>query len=480
MFKKFKRWLTQKGSLNPNKIAKKEQAKYAAIILFILGVALAFYMFSSEKKEVLQKKEVSSFDGSFDSVFNQASDEALIEKQQHELDELKNEVAKTNKKQKALQKKEASHEDSSLLEEMKQKLMQLEEDNKNTKEALARTLIKKERKNYNTPQDIRRRMRAKEDIEREWLLKSGLETVQFNHRQKNKDIRNSKNYVWAGSFVQGTLLTGIMGDAGINGSKNMGTVLIRLDSEGIMPNDKQSHLKGCSAIASSFGDLSATSVVLHLETLSCAGSIVNFEQKVYGSVFDGDAMPDLRGTAILKTKPLLTYSAAAGILAGIGDGLRNVGTLQSVTPATGSITTYNSVSSIAQSAAGGGISNPANRISDYVMKIADIYHPLVVARPGRHVSLLFTKGFWIDKEHQVYESEKSLDDKEGQQSPSVITTISHGSDSYDAPITEESKDLTDNAPNLSSNIENKRAEELFLQQNGLPIPEVPHQEGVNR
>ena len=69
------------------------------------------------------------------------------------------------------------------------------------------------------------------------------------------------------------------------------------------------------------------------------------------------------------------------------------------------------------------MSNPANRISDYIMKIADIYHPLVVARAGRHVSVLFTKGFWIDKEHQVYESQKALDETHTQTESN--TAVSH-------------------------------------------------------
>jgi len=56
------------------------------------------------------------------------------------------------------------------------------------------------------------------------------------------------------------------------------------------------------------------------------------------------------------------------------------------------------------------------------MKIADIYHPLVVARAGRHVSVLFTKGFWIDKEHQVYESQKALDETHAP--PESNTTVS--------------------------------------------------------
>lgn len=257
------------------------------------------------------------------------------------------------------------------------------------------------------------------------------------------------------------MLSGAKGDAGINGSKNMGTALIRLDSDGVMPNNRHSRLSGCLAIVSTYGDLSDDAVVMHLETLSCAKPNLSFEQKVYGSVYDLDAMEDLRGTSILKTKPLLEYSAAAGILAGFGDGLKNLNTAQTINPGAGTITTYGQATTLAQSAAGGAVSNPANKISDYIMKIADIYHPLVVARAGRRVSVMFTKGFWIDRAHQTYESGKSIDDQSAKNESGITTTISRaGSESVPIGRGEHS------TPNSSYQSETQTAQQ-FLNQNGL-------------
>ena len=174
-----------------------------------------------------------------------------------------------------------------------------------------------------------------------------------------------------------------------------------------MPNGVKSRLKDCMVIISSYGDLSGDSAVIHLRTLSCASKKINFEKKVYGTVFDTDSMQDIRGTSILNTKPLLGYTAAAGLLAGLGDGIKSVGSAQSIN-SNGSVTSFGT-DSLARGAIGGALTNPANKISDYVMKIADIYHPLVVVRGGRKVTVQFTKGFWIDKAHQVYESGLSID-----------------------------------------------------------------------
>ena len=350
----------------------------------------------------------------------------MIEKQQSQIDEIKD-LIKRNEK---TQLNDSTEETKTLLLKMQEKLSILEEQNKKTNEQLQVALLQNaqhQAQNVQPPtrEEMAARLKQKQQAEREIYSHAGLETVHFKGIKKDKfEKHTANNYVWAGTFVEGVLLTGIIGDAGINGSKNMGTAMIRLTSNGIMPNEQRSRLEGCFVLVSTFGDLSGSSVVLHLETISCAGKSINFEQKAYGSVFDLDAMQDLRGTSILKTKPLLSYTAAAGALAGIGDGLKNYGVAQTVNPGAGTVTMYGTGQAIAQSAAGGALSNPANRISDYVMRIADIYHPLVVARAGRRVSVLFTKGFWIDKEHQVYESGKAIDENHVQNEPGVVTTVS--------------------------------------------------------
>jgi conjugal transfer pilus assembly protein TraB len=180
-------------------------------------------------------------------------------------------------------------------------------------------------------------------------------------------------------------------------------------------------------------------------------------------------MQDLRGTPILKTKPLLSYSAAAGIIAGVGDGLQKYGSAQTIN-SNGSLTTF-SASNIAQSAAGGAISNPANRVSEYIMKIADIYHPLVVARAGRKVSLLFTKGFWIDRKHQVYESGKALDNRNAEREVRVSTSNSP-SDSPDYVETETEGRSYNPSANQSNYADKSSAgaESAFLAENSPNQP----------
>ena len=470
MKKIIKKFIKEKSN-NPNKIAKREQTIYAIILLMICMVSYAFYVKKTHKVEVTSTKENTKLDGSFDKVFNQLSDEALIEKQQDEIDSLKDKVLMNEKKINMREEKEKENNSKDVILEMNKKIAKLEQDYQQTKDALAMALLQsQEKKQMNLDEKKINEINNKNSIqlERALLLKSGLETVQF--KSSDTAMRTEKNYVWAGTFVTGVLLTGLIGDAGINGEKNMGTAMIRLTSRGIMPNNKQSNLEGCFALASSYGDLSSDTVVLHLETLSCAGDNINFEQKVYGSVFDLDAMQDLRGTSVLKAKPLLSYSAAAGILSGLGDGLKNAGTLQTVTPGTGTVTTYNSARTILQSAAGQGMTNPANKISEYIMKIAEIYHPIVLAKGGRKVSIMFTKGFWIDKAHQE-NGDKSQNANE-KHAESTMTSVSHseGNTAFNDNENTNKVNMPSDLVPLSELNTNKNAEKIFLEQNAPTQP----------
>ena len=95
-----KKWIAQASQFNANKLAKKEQIKNAAVLLLIAGFSGGFYYYSSHEKKPSVKSEAPQFDGTFDSTFSQGSDEALIEKQQKQIDELKN-LMETNTKNQA-------------------------------------------------------------------------------------------------------------------------------------------------------------------------------------------------------------------------------------------------------------------------------------------------------------------------------------------------------------------------------------------
>lgn len=338
MLDKFKT-IFASNSDNPNVDAKREQIRTALVIALIALCAYGFYLWSSHKaKPKSLHQEALHFEGTFDSHFDEYSDEALIAQQQAQIDAIKSMVIEKRKTDKSPNEEQLTRE---LVKSLSKKIADLEQENKKTQSSLKLALLSARQKQSSLalgpPSRKEQHFRQKQKSRMRYQS-AGLETISFHHTKKRVTTRSAQNYVWAGTFVSGIMLTGVMGDAGLNGAKNTGNVLIRLDENGTMPNGRVSHLKDCFVLGSSFGDLSGDSVVIHTETLSCAGRL-NFEKHVYGSVFDRDAMQDLRGTAILKTKPLLGYTAAAGLLAGIGDGLQNYGSAQSIN-SNGSLTTF--------------------------------------------------------------------------------------------------------------------------------------------
>ncbi|STX81257.1 putative conjugative transfer protein TraB [Legionella busanensis] len=464
---------------NINMRAKREQTITALSIACVCISFYGFYLYTTKHrvKPILANQEIA-FDGVFDSKFSQDSDEAVLLKQQKEIDELTARFKKTEENLKSppiVTSFKEDEETKKLVQALSEKLNQLEKENIHIFEKLQVAMLKGQQASLGvrppTKEEMAEKLRRKALNKRSYYQNAGLETVRFNSSRKGSFERRPDNYVWAGTFVSGIMLTGVMGDAGVNGQKNTGTVLIRLDENGTMPNGKRSRLKDCFVLGSSYGDLSGDSVVIHTETLSCASNDLNFEIKVYGSVYDQDAMQDVRGTPILKTKPLLEYTAAAGLIAGIGDGLSNYGSIQSINP-DGSLSKI-SPSSIGRMAAGGAIINPANKVSEYIMKITDIYHPLVVARAGRRVSVMFIKGFWIDKAHQKFESEKAIDNEQAQLEEKAVTTTITRVNSHNELINSNvnqpvfakiNQEIAEKQKTLS--LDKSNAEQSFLAQKG--------------
>jgi len=403
-------------SSNGNKNAKSEQIKMALGLAVIVGICVGVYFYTS--KPVAHKKVVHHhFAGAFDDKVGFEFDHARIVELQRGLDS-------ANTKLNAFKKAQSTHSGTSEADSDVRTQKQIEQLQKQV--AALTDALKQQASNVSR---IKSNTRSDKPTHKKPFEKDTSNASKYSENQNKTNAmpvintmgiedesifypedstqakRDSENYVWAGSFANGYLLTGIIGDAGTNSTKNTGTVAIRLTENGTMPNGTHSHLKGCVVLGSTYGDLSSDSDVIHLETLSCAGKKYSFEKKVYGSVFDLDAMQDLRGIPVLKAKPILGYAAVAGLISGIGAGVSASGTNTSVT-GSGVIQTP---ASVFRSGLGQGISKPADKITDYLMAIANMYHPIVVAHAGRKVTVLFQAGFWIDKAHQGFESMKSID-----------------------------------------------------------------------
>lgn len=429
-----------KKSTNGNKNARAEQIKAAALIIGVGMVCLGLYYWDSKPVVVHHKKE-HHFAGVFSGNVDQDYDHERVIALQNQIDKTNSALSKMAKEKAQIAQGPISS-DSRLAKQIEI----LQREVAALKAAKAKVPAHRlEHQDNHHSSDQQQAFSQAPTNRQQYLNKTntpptepminigGIDDVIIHYPDAKRSERNPSNYVWAGTFANGYLLTGIIGDAGTNATKNTGTVAIRLIDNGTMPNDQHSHLNGCTVLASTYGDLSADTAVVHLETLSCAGKKYSFEKKVYGSVFDLDAFQDLRGQAVLKAKPILGYAAVAGLISGIGQGISSSGQTTQVTGA-GVVSTPTSAM---RSGIGQGISKPADKITDYLMQIANLYHPIVRVHAGRKVIVLFQAGFWIDKKHQDFESMKSIDTGKSVSHTSTHQGISLNSNHFNQEFSKE-------------------------------------------
>jgi conjugal transfer pilus assembly protein TraB len=405
-------------SPNPNQKAKHQQFKIVGITAVFMILAYLAYHFIWSDQPIKKTHAPSSpqFAGVFDSDIGQNYDHAKVETLMDNYDQA---TQRLNTLDKKLTKSLRHPTPPSVPVAIDQQLQQLKQEQMHLKQTLAQ--LAKQPASASAPASTAKHPPSAPPegatiASEQQTINAGIEDQVITYADHQHTVRNANNYVWAGSFANGYLLTGIVGDAGTESTKNTGTVAIKLTTDGTMPNGTTSHLKDCVVLGSTYGDLSSDSDVIHLETLSCAGKQYSFEKKVYGSVFDLDAMQDLRGLPVLKAKPILGYAAAAGLIAGIGDGL-SASSTQTTTTGAGIVSTP---TSILKSGLGAGISKPADKITDYLMAIANMYHPIVVAHAGRKVTVLFQAGFWIDKKHRAFQSMSSINQGESRVTKTIV------------------------------------------------------------
>ena len=148
IFEKLKSLALTKGQ-NVNKSAKKEQLRYATLVILVFIAAIVFYKISASEHKDNAKAEELAFDGVFDHVFTQNSDEALIAKQQLEIDKI-SDTLKAKEKAETEKSANDSNETKALMQDLSAKLKLLEDENKQINEKLQLTLLQNSQTNTMT------------------------------------------------------------------------------------------------------------------------------------------------------------------------------------------------------------------------------------------------------------------------------------------------------------------------------------------
>ena len=216
---------------------------------------------------------------------------------------------------------------------------------------------------------------------------SNINAVSFAY--KKQDLLKANDYVPSGTFVSAIILGGADSDASVNGqSKNNGVMLFKLISDGQLPNSAHANLKGCFVTGSSYGDISSERAFVILDRLSCApkGKPI-IDKAVTGWAFFGGKV-GIKGKPLMRDNKVMQWAGVSGAMSGIAS---VAGSLQNTNGAAGNAATL---------AASGGITKASEVLSNYYVKRAEQYHPVIQVGAGSIVTIVFKDGFELKSDSQ--------------------------------------------------------------------------------
>ena len=350
-----------------------------AVIVLVMGVGI---LLVPKAKRPVNEVATLNLTGIVDVSFSEANAESALTAQQAELESLKQQMQEL-KNVMVNHDKEAAQTLSTLVaEKLKEsQSVSLTQNNNSTTDASSALQIG----NLKSMANLK------------------LHSVSFRYGSKTLKTDNRlspAHYVPSGTFVRAVVLGGADADASVNGqSKNNGVMLFKLLQPGTLPNGQRSHLQGCFVTASSYGDISSERAYVILDRISCAQpgqSII--DKAVTGWAFFGGKV-GIKGVPLMRDNKIMQWAGISGAMSGIASAAQYAQSVQSINPLGASITVPST--SVAPYAAYGGASKAAEVLSNYYVKRAEQYHPVIQVGSGNLVTIVFKEGFFLEPDEAL-------------------------------------------------------------------------------
>lgn len=214
--------------------------------------------------------------------------------------------------------------------------------------------------------------------------------------------RPTAEYVPAGSYAEAVVLAGADTSAGVQAQGDPRPVLIRLTSpaygaavDGVA---SRSDIEGCTVTGAAYGDLSSEKVYVRLQTMACAGEAPGtvIETPVSGFVA-GAGKAGVRGPVVSREGALVQRAFLSGLFSGFGQGVNQAFRPQAVLAGGGTATFENTdLDDIGRAGLGAGAGTAGEQISDYLIRRAEQYQPVIQLAAGTPVTVVFLEGAWLD------------------------------------------------------------------------------------
>ncbi|RXJ10733.1 F-type conjugal transfer pilus assembly protein TraB [Lelliottia nimipressuralis] len=212
------------------------------------------------------------------------------------------------------------------------------------------------------------------------------------------DLITKPKFPWihSGSFAEAIVIEGADANASVTGNKNTVPMQIRLTGKVQMPNDREYDLRGCFVTLEAYGDVSSERAEVRTRSISCEIGEDTIDQKIAGHVgFMGKN--GIKGEVVMRNGQILLYAGTSGFIDGIGKGIESASSTSVGVGATASP----SAADIIGSGVGGGTGSAAKTLSDYYIKRAEQYHPVIPIGAGNEVTLVFQDGFQLESVQEL-------------------------------------------------------------------------------
>ncbi|MGU9868270.1 F-type conjugal transfer pilus assembly protein TraB [Kluyvera ascorbata] len=237
-------------------------------------------------------------------------------------------------------------------------------------------------------------------------MTGGLSTTRFSYDSLKKKPTKLP-WIPSGSFSDAVMIEGADANASVTGQQNTQPVTIRLLGNIQMPNNKEYSADGCFVVGEIWGDISSERGVVRTKSISC----VLKNGKHVDMAFDGhvsyQGKGGVRGKPVMRNGMIVGYAGAAGLLSGFGEGIKSAATPSVGLGATADVT----AGDVLKQGFGGGASKAADTLSQYWIKRAEQYHPVIDIGAGNFVTVVFQKGFRLETLEDTDE-EKAKDESQ--------------------------------------------------------------------
>jgi len=236
-------------------------------------------------------------------------------------------------------------------------------------------------------------------------LKVGIVIDNQDEKDNSKKETQPISLLSTGSILQATLLNGMDAPTMSQAKDNPLIVHMVLKDLAILPNRYKYDLRECFVLGEGYGDLASERVYIRTNSLSCITEDgEHIETELNGYVAGEDGKIGLRGEVVSKQGAVIARSIIAGFVDGISKGFNEVGSTIQITPY-GATQTEGKMDTgkMLEKGVYSGLSEGANRLMDFYLKLADQVYPIIELEAGRTVDIVVTNS----KELKTMEIERN-------------------------------------------------------------------------